>query len=462
VSEAEGLEREYRWSEAADAHECALGALGEEDFMGGGEAQERVGYCLLRAAAQSESHGEFRERMQRVVEAYERAIELYSIGDEKKASTKRLHCRALVSYVGFWLSSGSDAKRELLDGCLRLEREALRAYEEAGDAAGAGETCVTLANYLSNRLDLELETPGRERILDEALGLGERAIEIFSGAGDDVGLSEAYCITAINSYDGAMSMSEGSKIKECERKAFEYSEKAIKLSEEDRDKYVHGRATVFRGFIETDLGAGVSEGLEIEKEALRLGQETRDNRLLAEAYDGLSYCTSWGLGIGYEEDPDKAREVGRKGAEYSAEAIRHSELVDYGHGIPHAYLNLGGANFWLSTSEINSDTRYELLRKTVTYLRQGLEHAQRTGSTHATYHLSNYAARALSNLSTTRTGTERRDLLEEAMAMAERAVYYTQQLRPYFNLVRGGSYGGFSRVLLELSTSIALRMKKPP
>jgi hypothetical protein len=188
--EAAALEGEYKWLEAADFHGRALATVEEDDFLKRGEAQERVGYCLLRGAVQSESHGEFRERMQRVVEAYEKAAEFYGKGDDEKgASPRRLHCKALISYIGYWLSVDPVTKLELLEECLRLEKESLKVCDRKRDRAGSGRACVSLANYLSNRLDLELKTPEREGILDEALGFGERAIQIFSETGDEHGLA---------------------------------------------------------------------------------------------------------------------------------------------------------------------------------------------------------------------------------------------------------------------------------
>lgn len=444
--DAVALEREYRWLEAAKIYESTLKEVDEGDTLQRAEIKERIGYSLLRDAAQADDHDEFVRDMQRVVKAYDEAAELYGSVDEGEAHARTLHCRGKTCYIGFWLSKDPEERRNLLDECLNFEEESLRAYEEAGSITGVGRACVSLAGYLSNRLDLEIDTLERERILDEALAFGERAIEIFSETGDEAGLAEAYCVTSINCYDGAMSMPEGGKIKVCTEKAFKYADEAIEHAE---DIYVKGRATVFRGFIEADLGAGITKGIELEEKALEYGFETGDHRLIAEAYDGLTYCMTWGLNL--EEELEKVREKGRKGSEYSLEAIRHSALVDYGHGIPHSYINLGSAKYSVATREVDPDTKLDLAEKAVEYLKQGIEHAQTTGSTHATYHLYVFTASSLSYLSTFKTGGVRRGLLEEAMTVAEQAVHYTQQLRPYFYLVRGGSYNSVSRTQLELA-----------
>ena len=449
-AEAAALEREYKWLKAANVLESALEVFEEDDFLKMGETLNKLGFCLMRAATQADSQAEFTSRIKQVVEAYEKAAEFFGRFEDSKVSHAHVNCcKAQISYIGFWLSDDPDKRREHLDECLRLEKESLKVCDGVKDKVGSGKACVALANYLSNRLDLELDVIEREKILDEAIRLGERAIEIFSEKGDDIGLSEAYCITSIHCYDGAMSMPEGNKIKECTEKAFEYSEKSIKHSEESPDKYVRGRAKVFRGFIEVDLGAGIAEGIKHENEALKLGLETKDHRLMAEVYDGLTYCTSWGQHL--EENIDRVRQRVKSTAEYANEAFRHSELIHFGHGIPHSHMNLGTAYFWMGRREVDPDSRRDLMEKSVKILREGLEHAERTGSTHATYHLSVSTANCLSFLSAFKVGNDRRETLEEAMAMAEKGVYYTQQLRPNFYLVRGGSFWSVSRTQIELS-----------
>ena len=114
-------------------------------------------------------------------------------------------------------------------------------------------------------------------------------------------------------------------------------------------------------------------------------------------------------------------------------------------------MNLGGEAEWLALREIDPEIRLELIENGLKYQRQGLEHAKKTGSTHAAYHLSVATARTLSFLSSLKEGKEKIKLLEEALAIAEKGVYYTQQLRPYFYLFRGGSYMSLSRTQSELS-----------
>jgi len=49
----------------------------EGDFFRRGEIQEKIGYSLRRAAFPAESREEFKERLQQVIEAYEKAHGFY-------------------------------------------------------------------------------------------------------------------------------------------------------------------------------------------------------------------------------------------------------------------------------------------------------------------------------------------------------------------------------------------------
>ncbi|NIM44072.1 MAG: hypothetical protein GTO54_00290, partial [Nitrososphaeria archaeon] len=71
LGEAANLGKKYEWLGAADLYGQALSMVDEEDYFRRGEIQEKIGYSLQRAAFQAENKQEFRERMQRSIEAYE-------------------------------------------------------------------------------------------------------------------------------------------------------------------------------------------------------------------------------------------------------------------------------------------------------------------------------------------------------------------------------------------------------
>ena len=451
LGEAEGEEKDHEWAKAAKLCKRALCAVGEEGSSKKGLILARMGYCFQQAAFQAETREKFRRHMQHGVEAYEKAAELFERVEEAKGSpAERLHCRAMIAYLGHWLAPNPGTKKELLDDCWRLEKAALEACDEAGDLFGLGESCLGLASCLADRLDLELDSGIREKILDEALHYGEKAMQTFSSRGDERDLARASCITSIVNLNAALSLQLETKRRKCLQKAFDHAREAIRLAEAIGDKLLLGRSTAALGFAELDLGAGSEAAVELFRKAVQCGRETRDHRILSEAFDGLASATRWGMM--YEEDSEKVREQSQQCERYASDAIGCSILADCVLGIPHSYSFGYVQNFGeLAKREINLETRHELLKKAVDLGKQGLEHAQRTGSTHAIFHLSYGLFDALYHVSTMKTGVEKRQLLEEAKTHGEKLVFYTEQIRPRFSLPQAWSYEALALTLFELS-----------
>ena len=105
------LERRYEWLEAADLYRQALLEIDEGDFFRRGEVQEKIGYSLRRAAFQAESKKEFRERMQRAIEAYEKGYGSYGNLTEERGTSWMLRCRAISRDLSHWLASEPSEKR---------------------------------------------------------------------------------------------------------------------------------------------------------------------------------------------------------------------------------------------------------------------------------------------------------------------------------------------------------------
>ena len=451
LSKAKGGEKNYEWAKAAKLCKRALCAVGKEGSLKKGQILARIGYCFQQAAFQAETREKFRSHMQRAVEAYETAAELCKrVEEAKKSPADTLHCRAMIAYIGHWLTPDLGTKMELLDECWRLEKEALEAYDEAGDLLGSGESCLGLASCLADRLDLELDPGIRAKILDEALSYGEKAMQIFSDCGDERELAGACCASARVNLNAALSLQLETKRRKCLQKAFDYARDAIRLSEAIGDKLLLGRSTVALGFAELDLGAGSEAAAELFRKAVQYGTETKDHRILSEAFDGLASSTRWGMM--YEEDSEKVREKSQQCERYASQAIGCSILADRVLGIPHSYSFGYVQNFGeLARRETDLETRHELLKKAVVFGKQGLEHAQHTGSTHAVFHLSYGLFDALYHFSTMKTGVEKRQLLEEAKTHGEQLVFYTEQIRPQFLLPQAWSYEALALTLFELS-----------
>jgi tetratricopeptide (TPR) repeat protein/KaiC/GvpD/RAD55 family RecA-like ATPase len=449
LHQAERLEKEYDWVGAVGLYEKALKLLRQDDFSKMMEIHERSGYASYRSAFQAESNDKFRERLRQAVLGYERTKELHGRLNESAKMPSMLRCDAMIAYIGYWLASEGPEKKALLDEGCRIEREVLKAYQEEGNQLELGKACIRLAGILSDRLDLELDVQTRENILEEAISLGERATRIFSEAEDEHELVRAYHVASINCVDAAMSLRLETKRKQCEQGAFNHAKEAIRISEKIGDTYLLGESTVCLGFAENDLGAGVEAGSSLFNKALQYCSKVKDWRIMSEAFDGLAFSTAWSMTL--EENLEEIKETSAKCEEYAAKAVAYSVPANYSRGIFHSYAYGYIANLReLASNETELEARHELLKKAVNLGNHGLEHAQRLGSTHAIFHISSELSHALYDLSTITTGAEKKQLLVEAMTLGEKAVHYTEQLRPQYPLPRSIPYEALALILLEL------------
>ena len=450
LRQAERLEKEYDWLGAAESYEKALKLLPEDDFSRKGETYERLGYAFYRAAFQAESNEEFRQKLRQAIRDYGEAKELYGRLNDSAKMPSMLQCDAIIAYLGYWLASEGSEKKNMLDEVCKIEREILRLYQARGDQLELGKTCTRMARILSYRLDLELDMQTRENILDEAINLGERAIQIFSETKNEHELGKAHYVTGINCFDAALSLRLETKRKKCEQNAFKHAKEAIRISEKAGDLYLLGKSIVSLGFAEHDLGTGVEAGSTLFNRALQYCKKTNDCRITSEAYDGLAYATAWSMT--WKENQEEMKETSKKIEEYAGKAITSSIIINYNPGIFHSYAYGYSANLrLLAENETELEARRELLKQAVDLGKKGLECAQCVGSTHALFHISSELSHALYDLSTTTPSSEKKQLLVEAMTLGEKSVNYTEQLRPQYALPRSIPYEALALTLLELS-----------
>jgi len=463
LHQAERSEKEYDWLGAAKSYEKMLNLLGGDDFSRKGETYERRGYALIRFAFEAESNEEFNQRLRQAIASCEEAKKLSEKSEEPMKTAIMSRCGAMIAYVNYLLATEASERTNYLDECWRMMKETLKVFEDIGNQPSLGKAYVELTEYLDDRLDLELDMRAREKILDEALSFGEKAIQVFSKARDERELARAYCIAGIHCYNGAMSLQLEKKRRECEQKAFDYLKEAIRISESNGDNVLRSRSAIWLGFSELDLGGGSEKASQLFEDALHHGTRVKDNRVLSEIFDGLTYSVHWSAYSErkIKENVEKMREKSRKYEEYASKAIAHSLLANYGRGIPHSYSEGYIENFTdLARSEIEPERTHELTKKAVAIGQQALEHALSEGSTHAILHTLESLTDALNYFSTMKSMPEKRQLLEEAMALGEKHTFYANQLRPHFMYVRADSYIVLASTLLELSKLEESREKR--
>jgi tetratricopeptide (TPR) repeat protein len=425
---ADALEKKYDWVEAADLHKQALREVGKKDFSRRGAIQERIGYCLSRAAFQAETQEDFKSRIKSAVGAFEKASASFDNVEDLEKLTRTSHCKAMAAYANSWISPDASRKKELLDDCWRLEQNAIATYEGAGDQANAGKVCNRLMACLIDRLNLEWDADARERIVEDALEYGERAMKFFSKSEDKHQLARTYVLKAFFHENAAFARGfKTYRREECRKKALSYPKRAIEISEEIGDAYLVGLANLILAAARLDImgSSGLAERPHYEK-ALECGSLVRDHLLIADALFGLEYATSYSAMT--QEDPDKAREEYRMLDEYRKDAVDHYNIIAHDAGIAYAHAHGIRPIEQRSAMETNLKSKRQLIEESVKLGYKGLEHARLSGSIGHTFHMTRALGIALVCLARVETNADRkRVLLEESSKHIEESIDILEQ-----------------------------------
>ncbi|MFQ5758586.1 MAG: hypothetical protein ACE5IF_02785, partial [Candidatus Bathyarchaeia archaeon] len=447
LSKAGALEKKYDWLKAADVYEQALRVVGKGDFLRKGEIQERIGFCLHRAAMQAESVDEFRDRMRQAVENYEKAKEFYERLSERWKTPRILRCDAVIAYMGYWLASEASEKKRLLDECWTITKEALETFEEAGNALEYGKTYNQLASSAYGRYVFEWSFQAREKIIREALEYGEKTITLLFGVGDAYELARAYVKTA--SYLTTFSYYFVSDMDEKEsyhQKSLDYWQKASELSEETALLEVLSMSG-------QGLDWSIDEMMVHYDKALGCAKKTKDKYLIGTALDWLAYAAWWkSMGI---EDPDKRKESHQKALKYAEDAKHLFSSISFISprggalwiGAPNAdYYSIVG--YW----ETDLRKKRDLLEKAVIEETHAVKQAESTGYPDIIMYAHHTISRAPLFLAQMETNLEeKKKLLEKALEHEKEYMKLADQLEPFAYWDLGLGWNRLADIEAELS-----------
>jgi len=358
LNQAEAKTREYNWLKAAELYEQTLRLV---EKCKEGELQEKIGFCFHRAAMQAESQEEFKERMQRAIETYEKAYGLYEKQTDEMNSVKMLRSKAITKYLSYWLISNPSEKRKLLDECLKLEDKALAFFSESGDMLEYGRTYNELSQVFSFRGFLEWSREKFEDVLKKGRIWGEKAVAALNKLDDRYEIVRTYLTLTSCMIPLWWFFIAAPEEQEQNRFTIEkYLNKTIELSERVDDIYLCGQAHLSWGLNNLE---GEETVKHLEK-ALQCGENCGDNYLIAWSCDLLAYMAYWkSLAV---EVFEQKKNLAEEAMQYYDKAQHHYSIISfktprYGSIGPPA----GYAEYYLdlATWETDPDKRLELLER---------------------------------------------------------------------------------------------------
>jgi tetratricopeptide (TPR) repeat protein len=450
-AEAKKQEEKYDWLSATNFYRKALSeTLSSNDLRQAGEILERIAFCHRRAAMQCQTQKQFKTSMQMAMKAYKEANEIYQKIKGWERTAKINHSKAMASYVNYWLVTKASKKREILDNCWKLEKEALKTYEEAGDKLNYGKVCNDLLEYLLDRFEIEQDWVNRSEILTEGQDYGEEAINNFHELGDNYELTRAYYLTGLL-YFWATHYGELEKRKRLSERSLTYLKRALELSEKIEDRYLIAMSNLAAVYYEFWIMGDLKLSHKRAEKVLRQGLKIKDNVLIGEALYWLADITYWKRWT--EEDPDKKREIYENALEYANQAASHLDKIS-------SYAFMGQTHWPLVESlasmarEVKTDRKEKrvLLERAIKAGRKAAKSANRSENPESIAYIALALSKALHFLSSIETKTsERESLLKEALKYARKNVKVAQQAFPFWYWYRGACYNYQASIMSELA-----------
>ena len=325
LAQANIKEKEYNWLGAAETYAKGLDSILAQNFSGLGDLHEHLGYAFRKAAMQVEDVDEFKNRMNKAAAHYGKALEAYErISGSKTANAKGLRCDAAKAYVEHWLVSDSSEKKKRLDECWKLVVESMRTFEEAEEHGESAKTYIQLSDAAIFLFTREPDFKSREKVTQEAVECGEKAVEFLSASEDVHELAMACARTVV--FLGVFSyyFRDINDREKYRQKGLNYWGKAKQLSEEvAMTECVY---PVFGGQVFFGL-EGTDEALENCTKALEYGRKMNDKFTIGCALDWLVYHTAWKL-EGTDDPAEKDRAIERV-LKYAEESLREFSKVPF-------------------------------------------------------------------------------------------------------------------------------------
>jgi hypothetical protein len=428
LHQAERLEKEYNWLEAAESYEKALKLLPEDDFSRKGETYERLAHAFYRSAFQADTNDEFRQRLRQAIADYEKARENYRKLNEPKKTGKVLHCDAMNAYMSYWLAPEASEKKRFLGECWRFAQEALRASEESGEAREYGKTFNLLSASALLWYCLGSDYQARKKIIREVADHGEAGIKLLSTVDAPDELAKACAKTAFALSLLAYYFLDADEKENCVRKAQGYWTKAKEASEDSARLEMLCPIPCAHDLL---WGFGSEEALTNLRKGLEQGRRTRDKFIIGSALDWLTYHAAWTLNP--IDNYDELAKGQRKVIQYAEDAKRQYSVISFtspradNAWIEAIHAQLIGV-FWLET---DLGKKHDTLERAIAAGRNALEPAEASGYPYAIMYVHLHLSVNLRLCAEIESSPEEKEkLLEEALQHGEEALRIGEQLEP--------------------------------
>lgn len=423
-------EKKYLWRQAANSYEKVLGLLSKKDLSRMGEVYELLGRALFQSALQAKDNNEFKAACTVAVENYKRARSSFAEANCTRNAPRILRCGAMIAYLGLWLADCVSERKRLVDEAWMLTKESLRGFLEAGEAWEYGKIFNQLSIIAGFACALEQDYQIKERKTKEAIEHGERAIAFLTNCEDSYERARAYMETAVFLGCFGHYFLEPLEREACNKKAFVYVEKAMKLSE--KSALLQLLDSVPQSPIEF-WGIGTEKTLENLGKALGYAKRTRNRFLIGCAFDWLAFNSFWKALA--TEDSAEMLKLAKKALQFADKAKTHYSTLNFVSPRGYSFcIETAHADYYLELAALETDLtrKRDLLEKAVNVARGGMKRAEDSGYPEIIRNAPHVLSKALTSLANVETDLQsKKMLLEEALGYRSDALRMTKKITPF-------------------------------
>ncbi len=430
----------YEWTAAADLYKQALDELDSvSDPIETARIAELLGKSRYRAAFQSTSREEFKQKMLLAEKADEKAAALYERGGSEPLS-KMLRARAL--FASFWIMDEPSDRRGLIQKCIGLADETVKSLEGQDDRRSLAEARRDLLIYLNESIWFTNERSHIKERFERAIETGEKAAAEFESLTQDEDLVETLDITLM-SLSHSLGLVDQVRFRELDIMAVRLGKKLAEASDRAKTPYALSlgkKANAMIANIEGDRAKALSQS----EVAVLLAQDVKDSYLDGRMLNNRAWGSFWAATV--EDDVEQKRVLFKRGSEFASKAIKKLEISLHGGFLGVTYIGSAQCHTELALVETDMERKRAELREAVGVARQG-----RTYEYYDYYSAEPMLSKALFFLASVAVDTqEKTRLLKEALVIREESVRGLDLLVPD-SWIRGINHNYLALLKAELS-----------
>ena len=359
---------------------------------------------------------DFSNAIQKAIQAERKALS--NLRGRTKDRAQFFRCRAMISFMQYWLESDAQPKKLLLDKAWHDAKRALSSFDAAGNALEKVKTFNQFS--FSAALGINYDGNFRSRVArsKEVVAIARQIVALVSRLKDKEVAATALARTALFLDTCGDEVSDPRTRYRVDLEGVRLWNRALRTS---REAALAGISNPPLGFFRI---LAEDEGLSICQEALNLARRRKDCFSIGWLTDQMSARTYWKARRG--ENLKVCREAAMESLSFAKEAVANYETLNFtspNDGV--AWVHSPYAEyFWLLAELQSSSTeRQLLLEKSMRSTPELLQLARRTGYSEIVFYAHHITAKVATTLAETAANPRRKHkLLFQALGHRRQAI----------------------------------------